>query len=228
MSAAQASAFCAEQGARLCTSAELTNNEAQGTGCNLDGARTWTADACATGAISQAGAYDAIITFPKKCTDATEKFAPRCCADTKSSDQVNVLSWYSCKELNWAVKKDTPEVCASGLKGYGCSLTMLHADAALQCANAGGRLCTDEELYNDVAKGTGCQLDSRRVWTSVPCEGGFYTTAGSRAHFGRLGRTCASSDAYNNVRCCADKQPLTIMDENFPLGRDNVAPQPPR
>eukprot|EP01046_Picozoa_sp_COSAG06_P020491 COSAG06_NODE_1498_length_9264_cov_2.916094_5_plen_1484_part_00 len=38
------------------------------------------------------------------------------------------------------------------------------------CQDAGARLCTVEELKNEVGRGTGCQHDGEMVWTSETCD----------------------------------------------------------
>ena len=82
-------AICADVGARLCTGAELTADEARGTGCNADDAITWTSDPCPDdgtgkpGHMSQRGSAkqgtDAAA-LAAACSPDSTNLALRCCA----------------------------------------------------------------------------------------------------------------------------------------------------
>ena len=50
---------------------------------------------------------------------------------------------------------------------YMCAGEVPHGRAHQLCQAIGARLCTPEELANDVAKNTGCDLDAMLVWTLV-------------------------------------------------------------
>jgi len=66
-------------------------------------------------------------------------------------------------------------------------------------------LCTVGELDNDVARGTGCEIDYDYVWTADLCESGMYVTGGSSAVRSEKKLMCASKEAkIASVRCCAD------------------------
>jgi hypothetical protein len=83
-----ANSMCKAIGARLCTSAELSNDEAVGTGCKYDTARIWTSTTCdnGKGRITQAGARKGLREDPVDCTTATAREAAvRCCADVTTS-----------------------------------------------------------------------------------------------------------------------------------------------
>jgi hypothetical protein len=83
-----ASGYCKAIGARLCTSAELSNNEAAGTGCTYDMARVWSSTECdgGKGRITQGGARKGLRDNPVECTPATSRAAAtRCCADRTKS-----------------------------------------------------------------------------------------------------------------------------------------------
>lgn len=76
--------MCHAIGARLCTSDELSGNEAKHSGCNLDLERVWssTEDECPDGATAtQAGGADYLEEHPITCTDQTDDLFVRCCAD---------------------------------------------------------------------------------------------------------------------------------------------------
>jgi hypothetical protein len=82
-----AAGICKAVGARLCTSAELSNDEAVGTGCKYDDARIWTATHCdeGRGRITQAGARKGLRNHPVECTAPTARTAAvRCCSDVTS------------------------------------------------------------------------------------------------------------------------------------------------
>lgn len=51
-------------------------------------------------------------------------------------------------------------------------------EARVKCENAGARLCTIEELENDIPRGTGCGYDWQMVWSTTPCQGGVYINSG--------------------------------------------------
>jgi len=50
---------------------------------------------------------------------------------------------------------------------YACAGEVPFEQAHQLCQDIGARLCTPEELANDVAKNTGCDLDAMLVWTFV-------------------------------------------------------------
>jgi len=79
------------------------------------------------------------------------------------------------------------------------------------CTLAGARLCTARELRADAARGTGCGLDLKRVWSQDACPlpdaGGFgyLTLAGSTLASARTAEACRPpAQAGPAVRCCAD------------------------
>lgn len=79
-----ANALCKAAGARLCSSAELSNDEAVGTGCKYDDARVWSSTNCddGKGRITQAGARKGLMADGVECTAVTARTgAVRCCAD---------------------------------------------------------------------------------------------------------------------------------------------------
>ena len=67
--------------------------------------------------------------------------------------------------------------------------------ALVHCTAQGARLCSANELQNDVARGTGCGFDTRLVWTSESCmlEPGIYgkiVTGGSSTYNGTTSAAC--------------------------------------
>ena len=61
--------------------------------------------------------------------------------------------------------------CDSNPNGVCFPAAATHAEAAAACRAAGRRLCTLAELEARDCCGTGCQYDSKRLWTSTPAPG---------------------------------------------------------
>lgn len=107
----------------------------------------------------------------------------RCCADaaavnTKAAG--TATSAKTCAELGWADKRHmlghgSDTVCGATPRSNGTaegkcpSKQVPYHEAAGVCQGMGARLCTAEELRQDEARGTGCGLDLKRVWTSSTC-----------------------------------------------------------
>jgi hypothetical protein len=92
-----AASFCTQQGARLCTLAEVQMGTAARTGCGFDAERTWTLDTCDGGssALTLGGnLIDRGDEHPLKCVEKTSTLAFRCCADV-----ARLVSQRSCAEL---------------------------------------------------------------------------------------------------------------------------------
>lgn len=79
---AEAEATCSSVGARLCTSEELSDDEAKGSGCKADCKPVWSSDACDGGHTWQAGAKKCADDHPATCGDSGIKAGVRCCADS--------------------------------------------------------------------------------------------------------------------------------------------------
>ena len=73
----------------------------------------------------------------------------------------------SCAELGWAVRAGTgfASVCAAST-AVGCVADATFTAAQQTCEQAGGRLCTAEEMLAHVTQGSGCSFDNQRIWTS--------------------------------------------------------------
>jgi len=142
-----------------------------------------------------------------KCTtravEENEHWNVRCCADTDPGGWV---------------------------KNHGCSVytnsfiegchNVNFATAVKICSNAGGRLCTREELEypNDCSSRGGCDFDSQMVWSSTEgtvglSEEKYYISKGQQngGCLDTIDSTCAtravSKDERWHVRCCADSNP---------------------
>jgi subtilisin family serine protease len=125
----------------------------------------------------------------------------------------------SCEELRWSFKVNSGRffrVCGESNVPQ-CFRDQTWEDAKSICEAQGARLCTVDELEADVTRGTGCSWDASSVWSSSPCSGGYYTTAGSSQYRRQSPRTChevVESSMFGTahwrrqrkqtVRCCAD------------------------
>src|SRR5690606_9504154 len=78
---------------------------------------------------------------------------------------------------------DGPDVYADCGESDGthlsCTEGVTWKEAYDTCEVAGARLCTLNEIENNVPSGTGCNYDNHSIWSMTPCPGGFYSTRGS-------------------------------------------------
>ena len=68
------------------------------------------------------------------------------------------------------------------------------------CEDSGSRLCSAEEVFDGVTKGSGCNNDYRKVWTATPCANGYISQIGR----GGGESFCSRTDERLSARCCAD------------------------
>ena len=153
---ADAEAECATNGQRLCTKDELLTDICCGTGGQCDSAEVWTSttpdqdtDTTAPtpeinyyvddGCHSEGSTPDDVVGFFQ--SEYSTAFV-RCC----SYDGTSCSTQSNCKDSNDLVT---------------------YADAELECATNGQRICTKDELLTDMCCGTGGQCDSAGVWTST-------------------------------------------------------------
>jgi hypothetical protein len=92
--------------------------------------------------------------------------------------------------------------------------------AADICKAAGARLCSKDELYGDVAIGSGCGLDKRLIWTGDKCAlsygKGNLAVRGKGAY--NQPDECLVTGQTSNVRCCSDAVArCTFSDRNLNL-----------
>lgn len=179
---------------------------AANSGCKLDSERVWSSNTCAGGILSMAGSSDGLSTVPEKCSDKTAALKVRCCADQPTTSGVTpsfVVEPKTCSELGWKVAGASPFVCAnSEFVGKTCGTSATFQVAQAACLGRGARLCSSEELSNDDAKGSGCKLDDKMVWSSTSCTGGHLVQMGS-FQAGMQPQCMPSGTA--GVRCCADE-----------------------
>ena len=216
---AKASKVCKNAGGRLCSVQELAAGAAHATGCGMDNAWVWTNTECEGGAMIALGKHQP--EQPARCSkiDMNGKHSVRCCAD-RHSDVVtvpvvikktpppvaSVVSAAACATLGWAFKLDNTRVCgASKINGKCHKGTAILAKASKVCKNAGGRLCSVQELAAGAAHATGCGMDNAWVWTNTECEGGAMIALGK--HQPEQPARCSKIDmnGKHSVRCCADR-----------------------
>ncbi|MEL6180620.1 MAG: hypothetical protein AAFS10_16790, partial [Myxococcota bacterium] len=115
------------------------------------------------------------------------------------------VSALSCSQLNWRRPlwvTHIPGVCG---ESEPCRAPMNYDQAVAECASRGARLCTFNELNANAASNSGCDLNSRRVWTQSPCNtSSYWTQAGSSGSLGSRPLQCTQSIQRAYVRCCAD------------------------
>ncbi|CAE7510978.1 unnamed protein product [Symbiodinium natans] len=141
-----------------------------------------------------------------------------CAASCKQEKHhVEVRSELTCAELNWHTRSrynDDGMVCstssASPLKG--CSGQVAWSEAQRSCKEVGARLCTQKELEEDEAAGTGCGMDRTHIWTNTKCGvNQFMAVAGASRYKDLLEPRCTMADEQlGRTRCCADARSLTI------------------
>ena len=118
---------------------------------------------------------------------------PRCC------EELEAIGFDSSRG-------SSDSVCgASKWPSQGCTSATSLANAEKLCSSIGARLCSLEELRRGEVRGTGCRLNSRKVWTLQPCVDR-WGLAGYIAGKGRDGSSsaCLNHLSTAGVRCCAD------------------------
>merc|ERR1712130_877647 len=155
----EAVAICADNGYRLCTRTELEADLTKGMGCNFDGRHNWVSDECDPESDTHHWIVDG-------STD--RDLIPECMLDTSNQATTpNVFGKYDI-----AVSCCTVDNTGSDGVRPDCSYyTKTFEEAVQLCTNHGYRLCTREELENDVTKGGGCNFDGRHNWVSDECDG---------------------------------------------------------
>jgi len=191
--------LCDSAGGRLCTKQELESNCAKGTGCSMNSKMVWSSDSgfekyyIVKGA-SSSGCSDNNCTA--RAVGREEYWSVRCCSNT------NPGGWTKknhCSVFAWS---EVP----------GCSAADWDTALGL-CEEAGGRLCTREELEMNCAAGSGCSANNKMVWSStsnVDSSPKYYIVQG--ASIASCTETsCATRLADGeelwSVRCCAEVDP---------------------
>jgi hypothetical protein len=225
----EAEAYCTSAGARLCTATELENDEAADTGCNYNSVPIWSSTVC----VQDGGGYGYQMAYGSSasglladsCASSNDISGVyvRCCADaygctpfpvfeptpspsiTSAPTSIATCSDKSCNELGWSASKyGSNQICGESDSGIGgCTGFVNWNDAKDTCQQSGARLCTVDELLDDEAKETGCNLDTELVWSATSCESGFYAVSGS-TKASDLVCTAISEASTVSTRCCAD------------------------
>jgi hypothetical protein len=123
------------------------------------------------------------------------------------------------------------------------------AEAETLCSNIGARLCTLDELLVDEARGTGCNFDTKLIWSSSHCDGhdlstsgvadnarnAFYLSAGSSVSnaalisgFDGTGDCTNATLSVGYVRCCADMAGCQILNGGSKHYTEDPTQQPTR
>jgi hypothetical protein len=196
----EAEAACKVGGARLCTLAELQNDETRATGCSFDSKLVWSSTACAANAHAL-GMGSTLFGAASECRTDDSPRPVRCCADV-----FKPVSEKSCGELGWTNARlfGSSTVCGgSNDRLGGCSRWGSWEDANAFCAAGGARLCTLTELKNDEARATGCSLDSKMLWSTNACGANSHIVGLGSSTFGTRS-ACMPNSTPRKVRCCAD------------------------
>lgn len=135
----------------------------------------------------------------------------------------------SCEDLQssgYAFKYAVPEsgICAASrmpneLGETGCAKNSIgFAAASIRCATIGARLCTGQELHANLAKGVGCQLDTKGsfCWTlddpvAAGCSEGQHIIR--RCKQASSGPLCAPDSYMGSLKCCAEGSAQRFGDE---------------
>jgi hypothetical protein len=125
---------------------------------------------------------------------------------TPSATSSIELSELDCGTLGWKFEGEHTEVCAkSGVTTFKCNEeVVMYSNARNICRAAGARLCTAEEIQDNVASGTGCGLDKDSVWTQSTCNtGSIAVVIGKQTN--KEPQCRAPDDGFTaGIRCCAD------------------------
>lgn len=146
-----------------------------------------------------------VATLPMTMTDTTI---------TTTTETTTTKQAYckTCNELGWT-DRINPEPKAmsypDGIMGVCgqspsvCNGKGTHSEAMTYCASMGARLCTKEEMLNCEGAMRGCGYDGQQMWTSTPCDGGFFAIRATHS-CENPSATCTTSNSAYFGRCCAD------------------------
>jgi hypothetical protein len=158
-------------------------------------------------------------TGERKCKKYKKSKSIRCCSDVSVATDATVaptttttyefFPQSNCATLGWPV---VGSACGeSDLKfkvKFGtdkCYNWLSKPDGDKQCSKIGGRLCTFAELAGGVAKSTGCQFDSKFIWTSTPCTGAVGGAATGFIKAKANGDSeCRGIGENGPLKCCSD------------------------
>jgi len=157
--------------------------------------------------------------------------SPRTVATTSSTTMIDpagpTISQRSCTALGFpfrSVRGRTTTVCGESDQGFSCTRNVDFATAVATCSSIGARMCTADEIGEDVGRGTGCGHDNKPIWTRTECTladgtSGRLAPLGNSRKQDRVGSVvCVAEDAEEvairgrqkglSVRCCGDRVAL--------------------
>jgi len=157
--------------------------------------------------------------FMNTQTSTTTSTSTSTTTSTSTSTSTSVkMSAKTCGELGWNVKDSTvAPVCSESVVNetgacYSASVgnTVTYDAAVAVCDAADARLCTADELEQNIAKGTGCvEIDDEMIWTSEYCGG----AAGVLVAYGAAANASNSSGAV-----CMPLAPLPSFNQGSGSG----------
>ena len=157
----QAEAICEANQGRLCTKTEILDGCTQGSGCSHDTDLVWS---------SSQPEGDVVETQwtacgrRGKCTDDEGDLLAGQLLD-KTKDKAYVRCCSNSPIDGWKQNKKCVVYTESDA-GFQCSGLVTFPEAEAICLNENARLCTQEEVLDNCARGTGCGYDSKQIWTS--------------------------------------------------------------
>lgn len=153
-----AASICENAGGRLCTINELLADCTRATGCEHDKDMIWSQSKVTSSEYYLGcGARSATCKGQRQVASHSEKHEVRCCRNGSSSGWNR--NYNTCPENVWGES-------VLGTSGDGCYHAETFSSAVSICENAGGRLCTVEELLADCTRGSGCSHDNDFIWSS--------------------------------------------------------------
>jgi hypothetical protein len=159
---------------------------------------------------------------------------------TANAPNTQVCATFAAADVNWQIRSASKasgqtstlaNICAGSKSLAGvCFGQASHPVAVTTCEGLGARLCSAEELFNGVAKDTGCSSNSNYAWTSSACASGFLVLSANPTT-GNLPPKCldptAAAAAADDVRtlCCADN--IVALTESPTMAPTAPPPPPP-
>ena len=215
-SLADATAVCETVGARLCTTEEVNAGATATTGCGFDTGLVWTGTWCGLG--PEGGKFYAAIGGGNnrewKCKNPKKSYPVRCCANVDISASTAppptttttfpfLSNRKNCATLGW---ETIGSVCGESDKAFKkgldkCFTNKNHPDAERKCLKLGARMCSQADIEAGVGVGTGCNFDSKFLWTSTSCGANSYVRAKGN---GMGERVCTTAKSKGSMRCCSD------------------------
>jgi hypothetical protein len=112
------------------------------------------------------------------------------------------MSAQPCAELGWRLG-DNSNVCGQAKPLGTCHRKSIdYRSAMATCNAAGARLCSVDELQSNAAKGAGCDLDNKNVWTSDSCGVDMFFL--SKRSTASTPPQCKHISEQSSLTCCAD------------------------